>query len=213
VYIDNLAQPDSKVVDTYTQTLTRYTEYGIVQFTLTHLNLEISGEVLVRVVEHTGGRHAPDIISSLLAEAGLTDYIDATSLAAAYFACPNGIINARFEGGGERNRMTLKDISSMGMTIADALKEITSRCLYWIFVDAGKVKVIPYTGSPPASPVLALTASNKWGNSQTMDLESIKASSLPPMDGMTVTRPCSMWRGIKLPAAKGPDWITTGIVL
>jgi hypothetical protein len=173
VYVDNQAQPDSKTAGGFTQTVTRYPQYGMVTLTSTDPEFSPSGDLLIRVVEHAGGRHALEIISSLFALAGLTDYVDATALAAAYVACPSDIIHARFEGGGERQVLGLKDIASSGITIGDALKEITARCLYWIFVDAGKIKIIPYTGTPPAAPDLALTASNKWENTQVIDLENI----------------------------------------
>ena len=174
VYIDNLAQLDSQTIGSFVQTLTRFPAYGMVQIESTDPDYKPSGEVLIRVVEHAGGRHALEIISLLLEEAGLTDYIDATAMSAAYAACPDDIIHARFEGGGDRNR-GLKDFASLGLPISDALKEITSRCLYWIFIDAGKVKIVPYTGIPPGTPAMALTSNNLREACQTIDLESINS--------------------------------------
>jgi hypothetical protein len=179
VYLDKAAQNDVQLIDSGTledhyQTLIRYPQYGMVQFTSDWRKYKPSGEVMCRVVEYAGGRHALDIIQSLLAAAGLTEYIDPASIdAAAYAAVPLDIINARFEGGGDRAKFGLKDVASTGVPIADALREITSRCLYWIFVDAGVIKVVPYTGIPPASPVRALDNSNLREVTQSIDLESI----------------------------------------
>ena len=174
VYIDNVGQPDSKPVDAFTQTLTRFPEYGMVQFTSTDPAFKPSGEVMFRVVEHAGGRHALAILEALIAEAGLTDYIDAPSLAAAYLAVPEDIINARFDGSAPA-KTGPKDYATLGIPAADAVKEICSRMLYWFFMDAGKIKIVPYTGTAPVDPVLALTASNKWENTQTIDLENQNA--------------------------------------
>lgn len=175
VYLDDRGQPASKTIGAYTQTLTRHANFGMVQFTSTDPEFEVSGDVKMRVVENMGGRHPLEVIELLLYMAGLTDYIDATALAAAYLATPNDIINCCFEGGGDRNRWGLKDVSSMGMTIGDAIREICSRCLYLVFTDAGSIKIVPYTGIHPTdAAVLALTASNKWENSQTFDLDNIK---------------------------------------
>jgi len=188
VYIDFRAQPDAKAYTknsiTYEQRLERFPEYGLVQFS-TYIapggawdeEFEISGDVLVRVVENAGGRHALAIITDLLDRAGLTPYVDAAALAAAYLAVPDDIINARFAGGAVESR-GLKDYASLGLTVAEALKEICSRCLYWIFVDAGKIKIVPYTAAPlvtPTDPRQILTASNKWENNQVIDLENINA--------------------------------------
>jgi hypothetical protein len=179
VYIDNLGQPDTQTttresVD-YTQTVTRYPEWGIVQFSSTDPEFEVSGDVIVRVVEHAGGRHALEIIELLLAQAGVDSYIDATTLAAAYVTCPADIIHARFDGQGERNPLGMRDTASTGITIADCLKEICSRMMYWLFVDHGVIKIIPYTDIPPASPVMALTSSNLRSAVQTIDLEDINS--------------------------------------
>jgi hypothetical protein len=177
VYIDNLAQPETQTVGSFTQTLTRYPEYGIVQFSSTDPDFKPSGEVMFRVIEHAGGRHALYIIEALLAAAGVTEYIDAVALAAAYAAVPGDIINARFEGG-QTEKQGLKDIASLGLPVADALKEITSRCLYWIFTDAGNIKIVPYTAAAlvtPTDPLQILTASNKWENNQVIDLSNVNA--------------------------------------
>jgi len=179
VYLDKAAQNDVQLIDSGTevdhyQTLIRYPQYGMVQFTSDWRKYKPSGEVMCRVVETAGGRHALDIIRSLLAEAGLTEYIDPASIdTAAYAALPLDIINARFDGGGDRAKFGLKDFASTGVPIADALKEITSRCLYWIFIDAGVIKIIPYTGTPPANPAMALDNSNLREVTQTIDLGSI----------------------------------------
>jgi len=175
VYLDKIAQPPEKDVGIRVQTVTRYPEYGIVTITSTNPEFTPSSEVVFRVIKHAGGLHALDIISALLEEAGLTEYVDVDALAAAYAACPGDIINARFEGGGDRNRLVMKDIASLGLPIADALKEITSRCLYWIFIDAGKIIIKPYTGTPPASPVVALDGSNLFEAAQTVDMENLNA--------------------------------------
>ena len=185
VYIDDLAQPDTQTVMNnsvnYTQILTRFPEYGMVQFISTDPQFKPSGQVMIRVVENAGGRHALYIIEALLAAAGLTAYVDVPTLAAAYAAVPDDVVNARFESG-SGNKMdkfdkvaTLKDFASLGMIVADALKEITSRFLYWIFVDHGVIKIIPYTGTPPASPAMALTASNLYEATQIIDLDSLNA--------------------------------------
>ena len=176
VYADGVFQPDTLAVGAFTQTLTRYPQYGMVHFTSTDSAFNLSGTVMVRVVEQAGGRHALDIISSLIEAAGLTGYVDTAALAAAYIACPDDIINARWEGGKrESSKFALKDPKSIGISISDCLKDICSRMLYWFFIDAGSIKIVPYTGIPPADPVLSLTVSNKWENSQVIDLVQINA--------------------------------------
>jgi hypothetical protein len=130
---------------------------------------------MFRVIKNAGGMHALAIIEDLLAEAGLTDQIDTTALAAAYAAAPNDMINARFEGGGGSKFSGVPDVASWGMPIADALKEIAARMLYWIFTDAGLIKIVPYTATAPTSPALSLTSNNHWENTQTIDLESINS--------------------------------------
>ena len=174
VYIDNLAQPDSKTVGAYTQTLTRYPEYGMVQFESTDPDFNPSGEILVRVIEHAGGRHALAHLEAILAAVGLTDYIDATALAAAYVAVPDDIIHSRFEAG-RLEKQGFKDIASLGLPASDAIKEICSRMCYWFFMDSGKIKIVPYDGTAPTGPVVNLTASNKWESSQTIDLREVNA--------------------------------------
>jgi hypothetical protein len=176
VYIDDIAQPDEFVGVSSTETLIRYPAWGMVQITSADPEYKPSGDVQVRVIENAGGRHALYVIEQLLAAAGLTENIDAPALAAAYAACPDDVINARFEGGGDKKKnFGLADKSSMGVTVADCLKEILSRMMYWFFIDAGRIKIMPYTGAALTDPVLALTASNKWENSQTIDLQNINA--------------------------------------
>jgi hypothetical protein len=176
VYIDNVNQPASKTVIregvSYLQVLWRYPAYGMVQILSTDPEYRTSGTVMLRVIEHAGGRHALTIIESLFAAADLTDYIDADALAAAYAACPDDIIHARFVGG-SMHKQGLKDIASLGTIVRDAIIEITARCLYWVFVDNGKIKIIPYTGAPPSDPVMALIASNMRGYDQNYDFEQI----------------------------------------
>jgi hypothetical protein len=174
VYLDNLAQPDSQTVGGFTQTLTRFPAYGMVQLSSTDPDFKPSGDVLIRVVENAGGRHALAIMESLLAAAGVTDYIDATALDAAYAAVPKDIVHARFDGKGDRGP-GLKDFASLGVTVGDCLKEICTRCLYWLFVDAGKIKIVPYTGTPPADPAMALTAGNLYEATQTIDLDQLNS--------------------------------------
>ena len=190
VYVDSVAQPPSKKYTSnsmdYTQNLERFPLYGMVQFSTDVMigatwddDFEISGDVMVRIVEDggAGGRHALYIIEDLLDRAGLTTYIDTTALAAAYGAVPSDIINARFEGE-TTEAQGLKDYASLGVPISDALKEICSRCLYWIFIDAGSIKIVPYTGTAlitPTDPLQIFTASNKWENSQVIDLENINS--------------------------------------
>jgi len=174
VYVNNIAQPDSQVIGAYTQTLTRFPQYGLVTIASNDPEFKPPSDVLIRVVENAGGRHALYIIEALLAAAGVTAYVDATALAAAYAAVPDDIIHARFEGG-EADKQGLKDFASLGLPIADALKEVCSRCLYWIFVDAGVIKIVPYLGTPPSGPVLALTGSNMREAGQIIDMDSLNA--------------------------------------
>jgi hypothetical protein len=208
VYINNLAQPESQTVGAFTQTLTRFPQYGMVQFASTDPDFNLSGDVMVRVVEHAGGRHALDclgvIILNALAEMatftdfdamidawlactkdgtgiaaflsayGLTDHINAAAYAAAYVAVPDDMINIRFEGG-KADKQGLKDFASLGLVAADALKEICSRMLYFVFIDAGALKVVPYTGTPPSSPVLAITGANMREVQQVIDMDSLNA--------------------------------------
>jgi len=181
VYVDNVAQPDSKVVGSYTQTLTKYPQYGMVQFNSPDLSpspgydpdFNLSGEVLIRAIEHVVGRHPLAVIEDLIDLAGLSSYVHATALAAAYAAVPNDICHCHFEGGKRENRFGLNDIANLGIPIMDCLIEICSRYLYWIFVDAGQIKIVPYTGTPPSGSVKTLTSADLYEAQQTLDLESI----------------------------------------
>lgn len=169
VYIDNVAQPDSKSVGSYVQTLTRYPEYGMVQFTSTDPEFKPTGDVLLRVIENAGGRHALYMLETLIGLAGLTSLINTAALAAAYLAVPNDIIHARFEGGGNE-KFGLKDFASLGITVGECIKEICSRMLYWFFSDSGEIKIVPYTGIAPTSPAMAFIASNMHAANQNFDL-------------------------------------------
>lgn len=160
VYMDNIAQPASKTVGVYVQTLTKYPEYGLVQITSTDPDFSPSGDILIRVIENAGGRHALYGFEVILEQIGLTDYIDADALAAAYAAVPNDIINMRFESEADQEKYGLKDYASMGIPAADCLKEILSRMMYWLFIDAGTIKIVPYTGTAPTDPAMAFTATN-----------------------------------------------------
>lgn len=182
VFIDKVAQPDYKVDDDgYDQTITRYPAYGLVEFNNPEgayvsfdPDFKIPSNVMVRVVNTLGGEHALAILEDLFAEAGLTAYLDATALAAAYLAAPDDYINARFEGG-KFQRHELRDVASLGLPIADAIKEICSRCLYWIYMDAESIRIVPYTGTPAADGdvVLALESSNLREAVQVIDLNDI----------------------------------------
>jgi hypothetical protein len=175
VYIDNVAQPLSKTVGAYTQTMEKFPAVGMVQFASDDPDFEVNGEVQIRVIENAGGRHPLEAITTILGLVGLSDYIDATALAAAYLAVPNDLGNYRFEGGGEREKRGLKDFASLGIPAADCIKEICSRYLYWFFMDAGKIKIVPYTGTAPAAPAaVALTASNMWAANQEIDLSLVQ---------------------------------------
>jgi hypothetical protein len=178
VYIDNVAQPDNKNVGAYVQTLTRLPQYGMVQFTSTDPAFKMSsGDVLIRVVETPGGIHALAVIETLLAIAGLSSKVDATALTAAYAAVPNDFINVRFDGKGERGA-GLKDIASLGVAVGDCLKEVCARCLYWFFVDAGAIKIVPYTGITPGAPddsLKRLSPGNLYEATQTIDLDQLFA--------------------------------------
>jgi hypothetical protein len=174
VYIDNISQPDSKTVGAYTQTLTRFADYGMVQFESTDPDFKPDGDVTFRVIKHPGGVHAVDQIAAILDEVGLTPYIDTASFAAAKALVPDDIIHSRFEGG-SAEKVGLKDIASLGLPASDAIKEICSRMMYWVFMDSGQIRIVPYLGTPLTSPALAITASNAWENSQTIDLQNVNA--------------------------------------
>jgi hypothetical protein len=187
VYIDNVAQPPTKTIlapdlSYLVQTVTKYPEYGIVTIIatkagVTYPNWKVEGDVLFRVVENAGGRHALQMIELLVAEAGLTDLMDADALAAAYLAVPDDILTgARFEGSGALQRVIgLKDYTGFGMTIADCIKEICSRMMYWFFMEGGLIKIIPYTGVAPSSPAdLALDGSSLFEASPTIDFSQVR---------------------------------------
>lgn len=155
VYIDNVAQPDSVTVGGYTQTLTRFPEWGLVQFTSNDPQFKLSSDVQFRVIMHAGGKHAVDVLAELTTLAGGTP--DAATFAAAKAAVPDDLINARFESSNtsNKNRSPI-DRAGQGRTVADCLKDICSRMLYWFLVDHGTVRLFAYTGTPPASPVMTL---------------------------------------------------------
>jgi len=172
VYVDNVAQPDSKTVGVYIQTVTRYPAYGIVQITSTDPDFSPGGDVLFRVIKTPGGIHPLAVIEDLIDMAGLSDYLNATAFASAYLAVPDDICHVKFEGG-KKDKIGLNDIAALGVPIADCIMEICSRYLYWFFVDAGEIKIVPYTGTPAASPVKALTVTELYEVRQIIDLESI----------------------------------------
>ena len=182
VLIDGIAQPDTKTVVnnsvTYTQSLTRLPQYGLIQFKSTDPQFNLSGTVQMRVVMNAGGMHPVDVIQSILTLVGIQGYIDTVSFAAAKVATPNDIINARFEDQGGNSdvpnkRQGIVDYSNVGMTAANAIKEIIRRCLYFFFIDAGQIKIIPYTGTPPADPVLSLDQSSLFECDPTIDMDML----------------------------------------
>ena len=178
VYIDGVSQPDSQTLGGYTQTVTRFPNWGIVQFSSTNPNFKPGNTVQMRVIMNPGGMHPVDIISALLTQAGADGYIDTTNFAAAKAATPGDLINARFEDKGSNNSVPnqvqgLKDYQNSGVTVADAIKEIVSRCLYFFFVDIGKIKIIPYLGTPPTGPVLDLDASSMFECDPIIDMDTL----------------------------------------
>jgi len=175
VYIDNVAQPDSQTVGGFIQTLTRLPEYGMVQITSTDPDFKVSSDLTMRVIMDRGGVNAVEVITELLTLCGADEYIDMVSFAAALALVPDDMIHARF--GDSQNlpnqQVGLQDYSSEGMTVADAIKEICSRCLYFFFIDAGQIKLIPYSGAAPASPDIALDGSNLYECLQNIDMDML----------------------------------------
>jgi hypothetical protein len=188
VYIDGASQPDERPVTlddgtAVTQYIDKFPSLGMVVIRAEYpsgnpvWNYKVDGEIKIKVIENAGGRHALQMIELLVAEAGLTSLMDADALAAAYLAVPDDILTgARFEGSGENTRVIgLKDYSSFGMTIADCIKEICSRMMYWFFMEGGLIKIIPYTGVAPASPAdLALDGSSLFEASPTIDFSQVR---------------------------------------
>ena len=182
VQIDGIAQPDTQtVVDNstnYTQTLTRFPQFGMVQFQSTDPQFKTPSKVDMRVVMNPGGMHPVDVIQALLTLAGVSSYIDASSFTAAKVATPSDLIHARFEDKTNNStlsnqRQGLVDYTNIGLTVADAIKEVASRCLYFCFVDAGQIKLIPYTGIPPSTPILALNESAIFEADPTIDMDTL----------------------------------------
>lgn len=103
---------------------------------------EVGGTVLARVTANDL-THPVDIIEALLTEAGVESYIDSTSFAAAKAALPDDSLACRFE-----------DVS-----VTDAIKEICDKCLLHCVVDAGEVKLLPYSGAAPTSADLVVDKS------------------------------------------------------
>lgn len=161
VYIDNIAQPDSKTAGGFTQTLTRYPTWGMVQFESTDPNFK-PGDVLMRVIQDAGGIHAVDYLQTLLGLAGVTDLINTASFTAVKTAKPLDIIHFRK---GDKDPFP----------VSDAIKEICSRCLYWLVVDHGEIKLFAYDGDPPSGPVLTLTESHISGLEAITDMDAIMA--------------------------------------
>jgi hypothetical protein len=148
VYLDNVAQADSQIIGGFTQTVTRHPQYGLVQFASTDPDFSPPSDVLIRVIQDPGGLHAVDLLEYLIGLAGATEYVDAVSLAAAKAAKPLDIIHFRKGDDGP-------------FPVADAIKDICSRCLYWLMVDHGQIKLFAYDGLAPAGG----TWSRNWINS------------------------------------------------
>jgi hypothetical protein len=148
VYSEKVVQPDSQTVTGgYTQTVTRYPQYGLVQFASTDNNFQPPGGIQFRVIQNPGGIHAVDMLQNLINQAGAGSYINAATFAAAKAAKPLDIINFRMG-------------DDQPFVISDALRAICSRCLYWLVVDHGEIRLFAYTGQAPTNPVLTLTDSN-----------------------------------------------------
>ncbi len=86
-----------------------------------------SAAVEVRLLKD-GTTHPVDIIADILAEVGLAPALDQDAFALAKSLTPEYAIGARFEN----------------LTAAQALREIVRRCLYDLWVEAGKIMISAY---------------------------------------------------------------------
>ena len=140
-------------------TITKYPEYGAVSFTEVDPDdgvtpVIISGEIKLRVVKDTVV-HRVDQIEAILAAVGLDSIINAISFAACKAAVPDHNGGVWFEN----------------ISAAEAIAEITRRCLYNFHNQAGELKLIPYLGIPPVSSVISLNQSELRQIEPMMDMD------------------------------------------
>ena len=178
VTVDGVAQPDTQTVGSYTQALARFPQYGMVQFTSTDPKFKPGNTIKMRVVMNPGGMHPVDVIQALLQMTPAGAYIDSANFAAAKAATPKDLIHCRFEDKGNNKSLPgqqqgVKDYTNTGTTVADAIKEIVGRVLYFFFVDVGQIRLIPYTGTPPSAPVLAVDASSMFEADPIIDMDTL----------------------------------------
>jgi hypothetical protein len=121
-----------------------------------------SGTVLLRV-RHDGLSHPIDIIQTALEAWGAGSYINLDKFAAAKAAIPGYQIGCYFEDGSR----------------ADALQEITSRCLLTLYEDQGEIRVNAFTGAPLGAAVMEITADQRISRTVINDLTEL----IPKVNG------------------------------
>jgi hypothetical protein len=125
-------------------TVIKYPEYGVVSFTEVDdasppAPVMVDGEVMLRVV-HDTVTHRVDQIEDILTAVGLDGVVDATTFASCKAATPTYLGGVRFEN----------------VSAAQAISEITRRCLYSFHHQGEVLKLIAYTGTPPAAAAISL---------------------------------------------------------
>jgi len=116
-----------------------------------------SGSVLIEATKNTI-IHPVDIIEGILTEVGLDDRIDAANFAAAKAALPDDVLGCWFDGA----------------PASQAIAAVNEKALLDIVENQGEIKLLPYTGAPPAVSVLTLSRSNCFAMETASDMTALQ---------------------------------------
>lgn len=140
---------------TITADVTKYPVYGAVAFT-DYAN-QVSGTVMASLRKNDL-THWVDIVRGLLTDRGREAWLDETAAAAAKAATPDDRVGAYFEN----------------LSLGDAIKALGAVCLFDCFRSQNYLKLLAYTGVPPAAYDLEINSANSRGAAPQNDDKDLK---------------------------------------
>lgn len=129
--------------------------YGFVAFA--DLSDQPSGTIFIEATKNAT-THPVDINEGILTEVGLDDRIDAANFAAAKAVLPDDVLGCWFDEA----------------AASQALAAVNEKALLDLVENQGEIKLLPYTGAPPAVSVLTLSRSNCFAMEQASDMTALQ---------------------------------------
>ena len=140
---------------TQTTGVEKFPEYGALAFT-DYAN-KVSGTVTA-YFRKNDVTHPVDAVRAILAAKGKEGYLDETAAAAAKTATPDDMIAGYFDN----------------VTMGDAIKALSSTCIFSLFRSQNMIKIMAYTGIAPTAYDLELVAANHQGVAPAINEEGMK---------------------------------------